>query len=128
MTKTTETKQAFTPPPFAKKPETQEAQPKITVATNPPLAATLNPFKAKPSAPKPSAPIVFAKPAGTPAWSDFVRFVQKHSAVIDRARYPGPMGDGVIQTIYRGVPVENFESVQIHHMQGGWVDFAVASV
>jgi hypothetical protein len=80
-----------------------------------------NPFTQPPPkpAPKPSE-LDYEKPDGTPSWSAFVSFILKHGDQINRARYPGPMGP-VVDTIWQGVPVENYASAQLHHKVYGWV-------
>lgn len=86
-------------------------------------AATLshNPFIQPPPPPPPKPEeLDYTKPEGTPTWSNFVQFILKHGDKINKARYPGPMGE-VVDTIWQGVPVVNHASAQLHHKDYGWI-------
>jgi hypothetical protein len=62
-----------------------------------------------------------------PLWADFARYVRDNGNAIRAVRYPWhhmPNGvEPVIDTIWRGVPVEDGERVEVMHENGLWSDY-----
>jgi hypothetical protein len=56
-----------------------------------------------------------------PAWIDFVAHITKHGDKIIQARYPNPRAE-VVDTIWRGVPIFDSETVEYRYLSGGWIE------
>lgn len=56
-----------------------------------------------------------------PSWSEFAAHVREHGDTIIQARYPNPP-HALIDTIWRGVPVFDSETVGYRYLVLGWLD------
>lgn len=84
------------------------------------------PAKPRGRPPRVALPVSMPNPvpdATKPAnWGDFRRYVQEHGDTIIRARYPG-VPESLIDTIWRGVPVEDAEKAACMSADKRWHDF-----